>query len=68
MTVFRWIMFVLALLSGTATVVAFGIFIGADIDAWGDRAKVCRRWFYAISLLWFNVEIWGRVVLIIAHW
>ena len=68
MTVFRWIMFVLAGLSGAATVAAFGVFIGTGIDLWQDRARVCRRWFYAAALLWFNIEVWRRVVLIIIHW
>jgi len=68
MTVFRWIMLVLSGLSGTAMVISFGVYIGTGIDAWGDRARACRRWFYAFTLLWFNVEIWRHVILIIINW
>jgi len=68
MTVFRWIMLVLTGLGGASTVIAFGIYIGTGIDTWGERARTARRWFYAVALLWFNIEIWRRVVLIIVHW
>ena len=68
MTVFRWIMLVLSGLGGTATVLAFAIYIGSGNDVWGERARLCRRWFYAFALLWFNIEIWRHVILIIVNW
>ena len=68
MTVFRWIVGIVAALLGTASLIAFVDFITADIDVWLERARAWRRLAWAAVLLWFNVEIWRRVGLIVLHW
>ena len=68
MVVFRWIIGVLALLLGTASLLSFVLFIIFDIEIWITRARSFRRGLYMALLLWFNVEVWGRVVWTIIHW
>lgn len=68
MTVIRWILGILALLFGAGSVGAFLIYIFADIDLWLKRARNWRRLFSAVALLWFNIEIWRHIALIIINW
>jgi hypothetical protein len=68
MTIFRWIIGTIAGLLATGAVLSFVIYIAADIDLWLKRARALRRLTWAASLMWFNVEIWGRVVLVIINW
>ena len=68
MTVFRWIMAVIAAILATGSVVCFVLFITLDIDVWIRRARGFRRGAYLACLTWFNVEVWGRVVWTIIHW
>lgn len=68
MTVFRWIIGIIAGLLAAGTSIAFVIFILADIDVWLKRARSWRRLMTAVLMFWFNVEIWRRVALIIIHW
>jgi hypothetical protein len=35
---------------------------------WIQRARTLRRGLYLALLLWFNLEIWGRVVWTIVTW
>ncbi len=68
MTVFRWIMAVIAAILATGSVVCFVLFITLDIDLWIQRARGFRRGTYLACLTWFNVEVWGRVIWTIIHW
>ncbi len=68
MTVFRWIVGILAALFAAGSIVSLVIFIAFDIPVWIDRARVLRRSFFSVALFWFNVEVWGRVVWTIVHW
>jgi hypothetical protein len=68
MHIFRWIIGVLAALMACGGIVSFGVYVAAGIDVWMERAGYFRRWFSTSVLLWFNVEIWRSVVLIIIHW
>lgn len=68
MTVFRWIMGVLLLLTGGGAVLCFVLFMMFDIDVWIERARSLRRGAYLTMLFWFNIEIWGRVVYTLIHW
>jgi len=68
MTIFRWIIGVIAGLLALGSVISFVIFIAADIDLWLKRARKLRRLTSAALLFWFNVEVWGRVVWTIIHW
>ncbi|MEO8081446.1 MAG: hypothetical protein ABI641_13015, partial [Caldimonas sp.] len=66
--VFRWVIGVLAaLLASTAL---FGLVLGIAFDSrlWLERAGKLRRWIWLVALLWFNVEVWGRVVFTLFHW
>jgi hypothetical protein len=67
MTVFRWIVGIVAALLGSASAIAFVIYITADIDVWLKRARQWRRLAWAAMLFWFNVEIWRRVGMLILH-
>jgi RsiW-degrading membrane proteinase PrsW (M82 family) len=68
MTIFRWIIGVIAALMALGGIVSFGVYVAAGIDLWMERARNFRRWFSSAVLLWFNVEIWRSVVLIIINW
>ena len=68
MTVFRWVIGTVFALFATGSVIAFVIFIAADIDLWIKRARAWRRLAWATALLWFNVEIWGRVAYVLITW
>ena len=68
MTVFRWVVGIVAALLGSASAIAFVIYITADIDVWLKRARQWRRLAWVAMLFWFNVEIWRRVgMLILLH-
>jgi hypothetical protein len=68
MTVFRWIMAVLLAFTGGGAVLCFVLFMAFDIEVWIARARSLRRGAYLVMLFWFNVEVWGRVVLTLVHW
>jgi hypothetical protein len=68
MTVFSWIMGVLLAITGGLSLLSFVVYVSAGIDVWLKRAKLLRHWAYLVSLLWFNVWIWGTVVMIIVRW
>ena len=68
MTIFRWIMGVLAVLFGGGAILSFIIFIAADIELWIRRARKLGRLAWAVCLFWFNVEIWGRVARVLMNW
>ncbi len=68
MTVFRWIIGVISALMVGASVLSFVLFIASGTDEWLGRARNLRRLAFASLMLWFNIEIWRRVILIIIHW
>ena len=68
MTVFRWIIGVLSALLAAGALLSFVLFIAFDINVWLERARSFRRGTYMALLLWFNVEVWGRVIWTIIHW
>ena len=68
MTVFRWIMGVLAGLLAAGSVLTFVLFMVFDEEGWIARARSLRRGTYLACLSWFNIEVWGRVVWTIIHW
>lgn len=68
MTFIRWILGIAAVLLGGGSVIAFIIYVVADIDLWLRRARNWRRLFSAVALFWFNLEIWRHVALIIINW
>ncbi|MEO7055772.1 MAG: hypothetical protein ABI281_09910 [Caldimonas sp.] len=68
MTVFRWIIGVFAILMATGAVGSLAVNIASDSSPWLERARRFRRWLWLACLLWFNVEVWGRVIWTIFHW
>ena len=62
MTIFRWIMAVLSVLLAGGAAGSFALFIAFDIDFWLQRARSLKRGLYLALLFWFNIEVWGRVV------
>ncbi len=68
MTVFRWIIGVIALLMAIGAVLSLAINIANESRVWLERARRFRRWTWLSALLWFNVEVWGRVLVTIIHW
>ena len=62
MTIFRWIIGGFAVLMAAASAFSFVLFIAFDIDVWLKRARRFRHGAYLACLLWFNVEVWGRVI------
>lgn len=68
MTVFRWIIGVLSALLAAGSLLSFVLFIAFDINVWLERARSMRRGTYMALLLWFNVEVWGRVIWTLIHW
>ena len=68
MTIFRWVMGVIFGVFALGSVLAFIIFILADIDLWIKRARAWRRLAWAAALFWFNVEVWGRVAWVLINW
>ena len=68
MTIFRWIIGVLSALLAAGALLSFVLFIAFDINVWLDRARSLRRGTYMALLLWFNVEVWGRVIWTLIHW
>ena len=68
MTVFRWIFGVLSALLAAGALGSLVLFLAFDIQVWLERARTLRRGTYLALLLWFNVEVWGRVIWTIVHW
>ncbi len=68
MTIFRWIMGVLSVLLAAGSLLSFVLFIAFDIELWLKRARSLRRGVYMALLLWFNTEVWGRVLWTLIHW
>ena len=68
MTVFRWIMGVLSVVFVGGSVLAFVLFMMLDVEVWIERARTLRRGAYLVTLFWFNIEVWGRVVYTLIHW
>lgn len=68
MTIFRWVVGVIGVLMALGALGSFLLFIASDIALWIERARRFRRWTWLALLLWFNVEVWGRVAYTLIHW
>ena len=68
MTIFRWVIGVLAALLATGSLLSFAMFMALDNPVLLERTRNFRRATFSVLLLWFNTEIWGRVVWTLAHW
>jgi hypothetical protein len=68
MTAFRWAIGVFAALLATGAVFSFVLFIAFDAQVWRERAARLGAWLRLVALLWFNIEVWGRVVWTLVRW
>ncbi|HZV92267.1 MAG TPA: hypothetical protein VFF72_03565 [Caldimonas sp.] len=68
MIVFRWIVGVLAAFFAVAALLGFAFHVAFDSSVWLGRARRMGRGLWLIMLLWFNVEVWGRVAYTLIHW
>jgi len=68
MVVFRWVMAVIGGFFAIAYVVTLAIYVLNGDDRFGDLSTRLRRWATIVILLWFNLEVWGRVVWTLIHW
>ena len=68
MTVVRWILGFFAVLFAAVSLFGLGLSVAFDSKLWGDRAKLFRQALWLTALLWFNIEVWGRVIWTIVHW
>jgi len=68
MIVFRWILGVIGAFFALGATLGFVLFIAFDANVWLERARRLRHWLWLILLFWFNVEVWGRVLLTIIRW
>ena len=68
MTVFRWIIGVLAVGMVSLSVLTFVLFMVQDEERWIELARQFRRLASVVLLFWFNVEIWGRVIYTLVTW
>jgi hypothetical protein len=66
--VFRWIVGIASVLFAIGSLLSLAINIAENADLWLRRARRFRHWLWLALLLWFNVEVWGRVVYTIYHW
>jgi hypothetical protein len=68
MTVFRWIVGVIGAFFAIGATLSFGLFVAFDVQLWLQRARTFRHLLWVLLLFWFNVEVWGRVILTIWRW
>lgn len=68
MIVFRWIVGVLGALFAVGALLSFTLHVAEDSSVWLGRARRLGHWLWLALLLWFNVEVWGRVIYAIVHW
>ena len=68
MTVFRWIIGGLSAFFALGAVFGFVLYIAFESRLWLERARSFRHWIWLLLLLWFNIEVWGRVAWTIWHW
>ena len=68
MTIFRWIIGVIAALLAAGSLLSLVVFLIFDIKSWLGRARTLRRGLYSAVLVWFNVEVWARVIGAFVTW
>jgi hypothetical protein len=68
MIIFRWVMGVFGMLIVLITVISLIFGIVTARDFWYDRARRFMTYTWMVALLWFNIEVWGRVVYTLVTW
>ena len=68
MTIFRWVIGIVAGLMALGALASFLLFLGFDIRLWLERARRFRHWTWLALLFWLNAEVWGRVAYALVTW
>ena len=68
MIAFRWAIGGIAALMAALTLISFVIGMVLAHDIWLGRSRRFLHWLWLSALLWFNVEVWGRVAWTLIHW
>jgi hypothetical protein len=68
MTVFRWIMGVLGVLFASGWIFCLMLYVLRGDDRFSELGTKLRRFTFAIVLLWFDIEVWGRVIWTLITW
>ena len=68
MTILRWILGGFFLLFASGWVFTVASFVVSGDDRWGELGLRLRRYCYLLGLLWFNTEVWGRVLYTVFTW
>ena len=68
MTIFRWIMGIIAGLLLSGWLVVLLLYVVNGDDRFKDLGVRLRQMVITIGLFWFNLEIWGRVIYTIVTW
>lgn len=68
MTILRWIVGISATLMATGALAAFAIAVIFDAPLWQRWGRRFRHAAWMALLLWFNVEVWGRVIGTLIGW
>lgn len=68
MTIFRWIVGIIAGFFALGGILGLVLYIGFQSDLWLQRARRFRHMVWVLALFWFNVEVWGRVIYTIWTW
>jgi len=61
-TIFRWIVGVIAALMASGALLALVVYAIFRIELWLRRARRLRHYTWLVLLSWFIVEIWIRVI------
>ena len=68
MTIFRWIMGIIAGLALSGWLVVLLLYVVNGDDRFKDLGTRLRQLVITIGLFWFNLEIWGRVIWTLIEW
>ena len=67
MTIFRWVIGGVTALFAVGWLLSFLLGVMFDGELWAQRALTLRRGLAMLLLLWFNLEVWGRVAWSLIH-
>lgn len=68
MIVFRWVIGSVAALLLLSMFFSYGLGLAFGASVWMERGKHFRHWIWVLALVWFNIEIWGRVGWTLVTW
>ena len=68
MTILRWVIGVIAGGLAGGWLVTVLLYVANGDERFKELGTRLRQWVYTIALLWFNIEVWGRVIWTIVTW